>query len=510
MKKILIIACCACCISYLHAQKSVDLQECRQLALEHNKSLKIAEENVRAAQSLSKAAFAEFFPNISAYGTYRHNQKNLSLLGEDAHLPVGMMDAGGNFGTGITETSLPTPNADGTFSFKESAINNKFTLVNGQAVPLDTQGNPFDPQQNPEKLLWKNYALLPKDAMAFDIQNIFVGGISFVQPVFMGGKIIQLNTIAKSNQRIAEARVQKTAEELLVNVDEAYWRVVSVENKVRLAKEYRNLVAQLDTNMQALQEEGLATKADALKVKVKLNEADVSLTKAENGLNLSRMALNQLCGLPLEEAVELKDAELEESIDVQPPVSIEQAWANRPEVKMLAQAGNIAEANKKMMVSRFMPTVALTGGYVTTNPNVFNGYEKKFNGMFTVGVTAVVPLFHFGEKIHTLNASRAQAVVAKLQLEEAKEKIELQIHQDTYRIGESLKKQEMTRKNVEKAQENLMYAQEGFDAGVITSTDLLMAQTAWLSARSEYIDATVDVKLNNVYLKKSTGTLYQE
>ncbi|HCM20689.1 MAG TPA: transporter, partial [Porphyromonadaceae bacterium] len=191
-------------------------------------------------------------------------------------------------------------------------------------------------------------------------------------------------------------------------------------------------------------------------------------------------------------------------------VSIEQAWANRPEVKMLAQAGNIAEANKKMMVSRFMPTVALTGGYVTTNPNVFNGYEKKFNGMFTVGVTAVVPLFHFGEKIHTLNASRAQAVVAKLQLEEAKEKIELQIHQDTYRIGESLKKQEMTRKNVEKAQENLMYAQEGFDAGVITSTDLLMAQTAWLSARSEYIDATVDVKLNNVYLKKSTGTLYQE
>ncbi|HBL32882.1 MAG TPA: transporter, partial [Porphyromonadaceae bacterium] len=368
MKKILIIACCACCISYLHAQKSVDLQECRQLALEHNKSLKIAEENVRAAQSLSKAAFAEFFPNISAYGTYRHNQKNLSLLGEDAHLPVGMMDAGGNFGTGITESSLPTPNADGTFSFKESAINNKFTLVNGQAVPLDTQGNPFDPQQNPEKLLWKNYALLPKDAMAFDIQNIFVGGISFVQPVFMGGKIIQLNTIAKSNQRIAEARVQKTAEELLVNVDEAYWRVVSVENKVRLAKEYRNLVAQLDTNMQALQEEGLATKADALKVKVKLNEADVSLTKAENGLNLSRMALNQLCGLPLEEAVELKDAELEESIDVQPPVSIEQAWANRPEVKMLAQAGNIAEANKKMMVSRFMPTVALTGGYVTTNP----------------------------------------------------------------------------------------------------------------------------------------------
>lgn len=507
MKKILLITWCVCCIPYLHAQKPMDLPECRQLALENNKSLKIAEENVRAAQSLSKAAFAQFFPNISAYGSYLYNQKNLSLLGADAHLPVGVLDGNGNFGTGITSTSIPTPNADGTFTFEESAINNKFTLIDGKPVPLDAQGKPFDPGKNPENLQWRNYALLPKDAMEFDIHNIFVGGISFVQPLFMGGKIIQLNNIAKSNQKIAEARVQEKTDELLVNVDEAYWRVVSLENKVQLAKEYRKLVAELDKNMQALQEEGLATKADALKIKVKLNEADVSLTKAENGLNLSRMALNQLCGLPLDKPTELKDTDLKEPIEVQPPVSIEQAWANRPEIKMLTQAGSIAEANNKIMASRFMPTIALTGGYNTTNPNIFNGYNKKFDGMFTFGVNAVIPLFHFGEKVHTLNASRSQAVIAKLELEDAKEKIELQIHQNSYRINESLKKQETTRQNVEKAKENLFYAQEGFDAGVITSTDLLMAQTAWLSAESEYLDAAIDVKLNNLYLKKSTGNL---
>ncbi|MEA4917750.1 TolC family protein [Proteiniphilum sp.] len=508
MKKLLFIIFCFYAIPSLQAQQLVDLQECRQLALENNKTLKIAEENVNAAKSLSKAAFAEFFPNISAYGSYRYNQKNVSLLGEDAHLPIGVLDANGNFGTGITSTSRPTPNADGTFTFEESAINNKFILIDGKPVPLDAQGSPFDPEKNPENLQWKNHAILPKDAMEFDMHNIFVGGISFVQPVFMGGKIVQLNNIAKSNRAIAEAHVQEKAEELLVNVDEAYWRVVSLENKVKLAKEYRNLVAELDKNMQALQEEGLATKADALKIRVKLNEADVSLTKAENGLNLSRMALNQLCGLPLEEQIELKDADLNETIDVQPSFSIEQAWANRPEIKMLTQAGSIAEANTKIMASRFMPTVALTGGYVTTNPNAFKGVEKKFNGMFTVGITAVVPLFHFGQKTHTLNAARTQVVIAKLELEEAKEKIELQIHQNSYRINESLKKQEMTRKNVENAKENLIYAQEGFEAGVITSTDLLMAQTAWLSAESEYLDATVDVKLNNLYLKKSIGNLY--
>ena len=508
MKRLLLVLGSICFLASLQAQRQVDLEECRQLALENNKSLKVAEENLHAAQSLSKAAFAQFFPNISAYGSYLYNQKSLSLLGEDAFLPIGVVDANGQFGPGIGPTSRPTPNADGTFTFDDSAVNNKFVMVDGTPVPLDAQGNPFDPQKNPENLQWKNHAILPKDAMEFDMRNIFVGGISFAQPLFMGGKIVQLNKIAKSNQAIAEVRVQEKREDLLVNVDEAYWRLVSLENKVRLAKEYRNLIAELDKNMEALREEGMATKADALKIKVKLNEADVSLTKAENGLNLSRMALNQLCGLPLEEPTVLKDADLQESFEVQPSVSIQQAWANRPEIKLLTQVDNIAESNSKIMASRFMPSVALTGGYVTTNPNAFNGVEKKFNGMFTVGVTAIVPLFHFGEKVHTLNAARTQAVITKLELEEAKEKIELQIQQNSYRIGESLKKQEMTRKNVENAKENLFYAQEGFDAGVITSTDLLMAQTAWLSAESEHLDATVDVKLNNLYLKKSTGTLY--
>lgn len=508
IKRVLLITTCICTALATQAQKQLSLEECRQLALDNNKSLKIAEENVRAAQSLSKAAFTQFLPNISAYGSYLYNQKNISLLGKDAHLPVGVIDGNGNFGPGIGPDSHPTPNIDGTFTFDDSAINNKFIMVDGKPVPIDAQGNPFDPATNPEYLQWKNHAILPKEAMEFDMHNIFVGGISFTQPIFMGGKIVQLNKIAKSTHAIAEIRVQEKTEELIVNVDEAYWRVVSLENKVQLAKKYRKLVSELDKNMQSLQEEGLATKADALKIKVKLNEADVSLTKAENGLNLSRMALNQLCGLPLEEAVTLKDSNIEETFDPQPAISIEQAWANRPEVKMLSQASNIADANTKIMASRFMPTIALTGGYVTTNPNAFNGVEKKFNGMFTIGVTAVVPLFHFGEKIHTLNAARTQAIISKLQIEEAKEKIELQIHQNSYRIAESLKKQQMTRKNVENAQENLTYAQEGFEAGVITSTDLLMAQTAWLSAESEYIDATIDVKLNNLYLKKSIGGIY--
>jgi outer membrane protein TolC len=505
-RKIALFTVFVCLFLTVGAQQTLDLPECRKLALDHNKDLKIAKENIRAAQEMQKAAFTQFLPSFSAFGNYTWNQKNISLMGSDAFLPIGVLDQNGKFGIG-SPTSPPHPNGDGTYTIDGLAVNNKFVMIDGQAVPLDAKGNPFDPTKNPENLMWKNYAILPKDAMEFDIQNVFVGGISFVQPIFMGGKIIELNKIAKYNEQIAQANLTDKTQEIIVNIDEAYWRVVSIENKVSLAKEYRQLLIKMDSDICAMQQEGLVTKSEVLKVKVKLNEADLSLTKAENGLKLSRMALNQLCGLPLDQTYELSDSKLQDTIELNEPPSIEDVYERRPEIQMLVQAQNIAESNRKIMNSRFMPNIALTGSYLTTNPNVYNGFQQKFGGMFTVGISATIPLFHFGERIYTRNAAQSATVVAKLKLDDTKEKIRLQIDQNRYRITESLKKQLTAKTNVDVAEENLMYAQEGYSAGVITSSDLLAAQTAWVSAKSDYIDALIDVKLNNLYLKKSLGQL---
>lgn len=472
----------------MSAQTVLTLDDCRQMAINHNKTLQIAQENVKAANELKRAAFTQFFPNFSANGTYTWNEKNLSLLSEDKYLPVYNMSANG------------TPNYAGSW-------NNTWTMVNGSPVPLDATGTPFNPKTNPEKILWKNYALLPKEAMEFDIQNVFAGTVGFVQPLFMGGKIVELYKIAKYGENLAEAQKVNREHELMIEVDEAYWRVVSLENKIKLAKEYRGLVAKVEENVKVMIEEGVATKAEALKVRVKLNEADVTVARAENGLSLSRMALNQLCGLPIEAVYTLNDENLGKETIVPQLIPLEQALGNRPEVTALTQLQNIAKSNEKLMFSRFLPTIALSGNYLVSNPNVYNGYENEFGGMFTVGVVAHVPLFHFGDKIHTLNAAKTQSRIATIQLEETKEKMQLQIKQTSYKVAESMKKQITTEDNVEQANENLKYATDGFDEGVISSTDLLGAQTAWLSAKSDNIDALIEVRLCNLYLQKSQGTL---
>lgn len=487
-KKLCILLLTLLPLSSMLCQKTLSLEECRQMALTHNKSIRIAEENVKAARQLKQAAFTQFLPNFSANAAYTWNQKNISLLAEDAYLPVYAQNANG------------TPNYAASW-------NNSWTVVNGTPVPLDANGKPFNPSTNPDKIEWKNKALLPKEAMEFDMQNIFVGAIGFSQPLFMGGKIKALYNIAQYGEHLATAQQENKTTDLLLEVDEDYWRVISIESKVKLAKEYRDLITKTDADVQNMVEEGVATKADALKVKVKLNEAEVSLTKAENGLSLSRMALNQVCGMPLDEEYTLADQNPEYKNAEPKLLPVEQALSNRPEIKSLIQMQNIAKANEKAMFARFLPNIALTGNYMVSNPNSFNGFENKFGGMFTIGIVANIPLFHFGDKVHTLNAAKYQYKAATLQLEEAKEKIELQIRQNSYKTIESIKKQAATQRNITQAEENLRYATEGFDAGVITSTDLLAAQTAWLSAKSENIDAIIDIKLCNLYLEKAQGIL---
>ena len=65
----------------------------------------------------------------------------------------------------------------------------------------------------------------------------------------------------------------------------------------------------------------------------------------------------------------------------------------------------------------------------------------------------------------------------------------------------------MTVKNVEKAEENLRCANVGFQEGVMTATEVMEAQTAWLQAKTQHIDAAIDVRLSETGLKKSMGVL---
>ena len=151
--------------------------------------------------------------------------------------------------------------------------------------------------------------------------------------------------------------------------------------------------------------------------------------------------------------------------------------------------------------------VALLGGYSVTNPNVLNGFQRKFGGFWNVGVLVRVPIWNWGDVMYKVRASKGATSIASLELLEAREKIELQVNQNTFRVNEANKKLTMAQANIARADENLRTATIGFQEGVITPATVMEAQTAWLQAQSQKIDAEIDVKLSQVDLQKSLGTL---
>lgn len=128
--------------------------------------------------------------------------------------------------------------------------------------------------------------------------------------------------------------------------------------------------------------------------------------------------------------------------------------------------------------------------------------------MWNIGIAVTVPIYHWGEGTYKVRAAKADARSLQYQLDDAKEKIELQVNQSTFKVNEANKRLAMALKDREKADENLRYANLGFKEGVIPTSNVLEAQTAWLKAQSAKIDAQIDVQMADAYLKKSLGIIH--
>ena len=442
------------------AQQTLSLQECRDLAVKNNKELRIAEEKIRMADYEKKAALTKYFPQISANGAYMWNQKDLNLL-DMGQLSSSLASSLGGL------AQLP--------------------------VVQQTVGAINDLQH-------------------LDIQNVWVGNVALVQPVFMGGKIVTYNQITAYAKELAMSMNDQKLQDLLYKTDETYWQVVSLVNKKKLADAYVELLRKTDEDMAALITEGVATQADGLSVKVKLNEAEMAQTKVNNGLALSRMLLAQLCGLPLTDTLTLADEQLD-NFPVEErttSVDVNQAFMNRNELKSLDLASKIYKKKERIVLADLLPTVAFSANYFVTNPNLFNGYKNDFAGMFNLGVIVRVPITAWWEGSYKRNAARAETRIRQLEWEDAREKIELQVNQSVYKVNEASKKLAASNRNMENAEENLRSANLGFEEGVIPALNLMAAQTAWFSARSTLIDAQIDMKLTQVYLNKALGVDLQE
>ena len=466
------------------AQRLLNLDSCRALALRNNKQMSISRVKQEVAANVRKAARTKYLPHISALGGYEYTSKEISILNNDQK--EALSSIGTNLKDGIVSKVDPYA------QILPPALQQQLGNDLGQMAGLLDMGG-------------QNIV----NAFRTDTRNMFAGAIMLTQPVFMGGAIVAMNKMADAGEQLAANSAEAKRQSTIYEIDQAYWQVVSLRHKQKLAQGYLDLVKKLDGDVQKMIREGVATRSEGLSVSVKVNEAEMTLIKVNDGLTLSKMLLCQLCGIPVNEQIVLAEEETDDLsvVEAVPQVDVEQAAENRPELKMLQNVVDMGKQATNMLKAGNLPQVLLTGGYMVSNPNLFNGFEKKFAGVWNVGVLVRVPIWNWGDVAYKVRAAKGATTIASLQRDEIREKIELQVNQSAFRVNEANKKLQMAKVSTERADENLRTANLGFREGVISSTTVMEAQTAWLQAQSQKIDAEIDVKLSQVNLQKAMGTL---
>lgn len=473
MRKIVFIVLCA--TTMLASGQVMTLDSCRNLALRNNKEIQQTALAIDKAGYQRKEAAAAYLPQFDLTAGYIYNSRKVSLIKEDQMLPTKSF----NPQTGAYDYNLVIDPSTG------------YPLqVNGQYVP-------------------SMVALLPKSGLTYNIHNLMGGALTVTQPIYMGGKITAMNQITDLAQQLAREMRASKVEDVIYNVDAAYWQVVSLCAKQKLARSYVDLVQKLDDDVKAMVNEGVATRANQLSVDVKLNEANVDLTKVDNGVTLSRMLLAQLCGLPVNSPMILADEGRDELGATLMPTTInmDEVYGKRHDVRSLELATRIYDQQVKVARSEMMPKLAAVAALHATNPNSYDGFENRFGAAFSVGATLRMPLWHWGGLSNKVKAARVDADIKRLELDDAKDRIELQVNQAAFRYQEAFKTWEATKANLAQADENLRIAGIAFKEGMGTIDEVLAAQTAWLKANSEKIDAEIDVQLCHEYLNKVMGNM---
>lgn len=466
-----------------HAQRVLTLDECRAMALENNKQMQVSRVKQSIAENQRKSARTKYLPRVSALGAYEYTSRGISLLNK--------------------EQKALLNNLGGVFI---SAIENEVSKLPLDPAKLKELAEMAAPYVSATQGTIDHLGQSLNEALQSNNHNTFAGAITLTQPLYMGGAIKTLNRVADIKEELAANTLEARRQATLYDIDNVYWQVVSLRHKQDLAESYLNLVKKLDHDVEKMTEAGLTTRSDKLSVQVRVNEAEMALAKVMDGLSLTKMLLCQLCGLPIDEPIELADEKADE-IAAPAAIPLTTNIDNRPELRLLQNAIDLTHQEVNLLKAENRPQVLFNGGYAVTNPNAFNGIQHRFGGFWHVGLQVRIPIWNWGDVKHKVQAAQEATTVANLELEDAREKIELQVSQNRFRVSEANKNLALAKSNIASAEENLRMAKRGFEEGVITPTTVMEAQSAWLMAQTQKIDAEIELQLSNTDLLKALGIL---
>ncbi len=421
------------------------LSECKRLALQNNVKSLNADLEVQSAVQTKRAAFTKFFPSVNANG--------------------------GAFRFDTPFIDVDISNVDLSVSLTNSQYN--IILQN----LLDRYGAYLSEVNINMKMM--------KEGL--------IGGITAIQPVFAGGRIINGNKLAGAGIEAAQYKRELALDEIILKTEQNYWLVISLEEKMKTVRLVATLLDTLYKDVTLAYNQGIINKNDLLKVKIKQNELRSNRLQLENGIEMAKMALCQYIGVIYSDNVIFSDTLPNPEDPLKYKIDHQSVISNRTESKLLDLSVRAQNLQKKMVIGESMPQLGIGCGYLYNN---VMGKNKTNAVLFA---SLKIPLSAWWEASHNIKKQQIQEKIAENNRRDLTELMLLQMEQSWNEVEEAYIQIGFANDAVAQAAENLKLSDDQYQSGVVTISELLEAQSLLQNCRNQYTEQciTYQIKLRS-------------
>lgn len=331
--------------------------------------------------------------------------------------------------------------------------------------------------------------------------------LSFQQPLFTGFKLSSTKTAASLIRDASDAELQKDRNEAAFKIAAAFWNYYKAQQLLHVLDE--NFVQQerhlRDTRN--FLEEGLVSQNDLLKLEVQYSNTKLQQIEAMNNVDIARMLFNQVIGLQAEAPTEI-DPESIAIISKEFVLQdiLNEARQSRAELTAMQLKVQAAEAAKTAAGSLWYPQIYLLGNFYYSRPNQrIMPASDRFYDTWDVSVALTWDLWNWGLTSAQTTQAEQNRIQTETALSQLKDAVDIEVYQNylTYqRLNEKISVSSVT---LEQAKEHYRITNEKYNEQLVTSTDLIDAETLLIQAETNYTNSLVDYKLARARLEKSLG-----
>lgn len=313
--------------------------------------------------------------------------------------------------------------------------------------------------------------------------------------------------VSRAKQMIAAAgyQLERTEQEVVFRVVDAYYAVLLADKQLELAEQAVKTSQSIVDRSQARFDSGLVVESDLLTAKVRAAARQQELVRAGNNLDLARAELDNAMGVTTDSLFQPTEPLTERTLPVPDLQEVEKlALMSRPDLKRIQSEESAQRQSVAIAKSSFGPRVNAFASWEMDNPTfVAGGGGNNWLG----GVEVQFDLFQGGAKRAELARQRGlQARVAAMK-QVASDGVRLEVRRAYYNLDSARREVEVARLSIAQAQDSLRIDQDRYDGGLTTVTDLLSAEEAALRSQTNYWEAVCRFHTSYASVELASGTL---